>query len=67
MTAIEGGINRMQQSRGGGVGIWSILLWQPKSTQLLPLSQGINNDWFPTVTYKTNVLKRGGGGVHICF
>ena len=60
MSAIEGG--SVECNRAGGVGIWSILLWQPKSTHFPPLSQGINNDRFPTVTYKTNVLKRGGVG-----
>ena len=63
MTAIEGGISKMQQSRGGGDLVNFIV-----TTKIHPLppppplSQGVNNDRFPTVTYKTNVLKRGGVG-----
>ena len=61
MTAIEGGISRMQQSRGGGDLVNFIVTTKIHPTPP-PLSQGINNDRFPTVTYKTNVLKRGGVG-----
>ena len=50
----------MQQSRGGGDLVNFIVT--TKIHPLPPLSQGINNDRFPTVTYKTNVLKRGGVG-----
>ena len=61
MTAIEGGISRMQQSLGGW-GSGQFYCDDQNPPTFPPLPQGINNDRFPTVTYKTNVLKRGGVG-----
>ena len=56
MTAIEGGSVECNRAWGGGDLVNFIVTTKihPPSP---PLSQGINNDRFPTVTYKTNVFK----------
>ena len=62
MTAIEGGSVECNRAWGGGDLVNFIVTTKIHPPSPPPLSQGINNDRFPTVTYKTNVLKRGGVG-----